>query len=64
MNEYEIEVKLSFTGSVTVEASSKHDALQIVRDNFRAMIGNCEDNGCDAIVDWDIDPHSSAIVAK
>ena len=64
MKEYEIEVKLSFTGCVTVNADSKIEALQIVRDNFCAMLGQCGDNGCDAIVDWDIDPHNSAIVAK
>lgn len=55
-----MEVKLSFTGSVTVEADSFHEAVRIVQNNFRAMLGNCETNNCPAIIDWDIEPHSSA----
>ena len=64
MNEYEIEVKLCFVGSVTVEAANKHDAVRIVRDNFRAMLGNCETNECPAIIDWDIEPHSTTTVKQ
>lgn len=59
-----MEVKLSFTGCVTVEADSFHEAVRIVQNNFRAMLDKCETNNCPAIIDWDVDKHSSVTVAR
>lgn len=64
MSSYKLDVKLSFTGSIEVEADSKYEARRIVQDNFRALLDKCETNNCTAIIDWDVDKHSSATVAR
>ena len=64
MSSYKLDVKLSFIGSVEVEAESKYEAQNIVRDNLCAMLGRVETNNCPLILDWNIDPHSSATVAR
>ena len=57
MTKYRVPVCITFTGTVDVEADDPETAQEIVRRNFRAMIGTCCGNNLSEIVDWDIGLH-------
>ena len=57
-NEYEVSVKVVFNGTVYCKATSQDEANSIVVNNFRCLLGKCEDNLEDgSITDWDMDVH-------
>lgn len=58
MKEFELEVELRFRGRVFVNAENEKDAMELVKYNFRGMLGHCENNQTDFVFDWDFPRHS------
>lgn len=57
-NEYDVSVKVVFNGTVYCKATSQDEANSIVVNNFRCLLGKCEDNLEDgSITDWDMNVH-------
>lgn len=59
--DYTVKVKFVFEGEVTVYTTSKKEALESVRNNFGAVIGNVQQSTPE-IINWDIPVHPQKIV--
>ena len=59
--DYTVKVKFVFEGEVTVYTTSKKEALESVRNNFGAVIGNVQ-RSTPEIINWDIPVHPQKIV--
>jgi hypothetical protein len=56
---FRVPVKIIFEGHVIVEANSKIEASNNVKNNFNGIIGEIGDSTCQEFIDWDISLHSS-----
>ena len=63
MKKFNICVNVVFEGTVTVKANNKEEAKQVVRDNFRATIGDCGCNMNENIQTWEVDVHGETCIA-
>lgn len=59
--DYTVKVKFVFEGEVTVYTTSKKEALESVRSNFGAVIGNVQ-RSTPEIINWDIPVHPQKFV--
>ena len=59
--DYTVKVKYVFEGEVTVYTTSKKEALESVRNNFGAVIGNVQ-RSTPEIINWDIPVHPQKFV--
>lgn len=59
--DYTVKIKLVFEGEVTVYTTSKKEALESVKNNFGAVIGNVQTSSPE-IINWDIPVHPQKIV--
>lgn len=59
--DYTVKVKFVFEGEVTVYTTSKKEALESVRNNFGAVIGNVQ-RSTPEIINWDIPVHPQKFV--
>lgn len=51
--EITLSVELVFTGSVTVEAISKEDALRLIKERFSGALHSCGDKTDERFIDWE-----------
>lgn len=59
--DYTVKVKFVFEGEVTVYTTSKKEALESVRNNFGAVIGDVQ-RSTPEIINWDIPVHPQKFV--
>ena len=59
--DYTVKVKFVFEGELTVYTTSKKEALESVRNNFGAVLGNITASTPE-IINWDIPVHPQKIV--
>lgn len=59
--DYTVKVKFVFEGEVTVYTTCKKDALESVKSNFGAVLGNIQSNAIE-IINWDFPVHPKKIV--
>lgn len=57
MKKFLVDCQLCFDTKIEVAAKNEEEAIDIVRRNFRATIGNVSDNQCDNIKDYSVDCH-------
>lgn len=57
MRKISVKCQLCFDAEIDVVAEDEEEAIDIVKANFRATIGNVCDNGCDNIEDYNVDCH-------
>lgn len=59
--DYTVKVRLVFEGEATVYCHSKKEALESVKNNFGAVLGNIT-TSTPEIINWDIPVHPQKIV--
>lgn len=57
MRKNSVKCQLCFDAEIDVVAENEEEAIDIVKANVRATIGNVYDNGCDNIEDYNVDYH-------
>lgn len=62
MNEYTVNIRLVFNGTVKVKANTVYDAKRIVQQHIHACRPTVSDDADDRIIDWNVDSHSDTEV--
>lgn len=57
MRKISVKCQLCFDAEIDVVAEDEEEAIDIVKANVHATIGNVYDNGCDNIENYNVDYH-------
>lgn len=61
-NEYKVKVRFVLDGEVIVNACSKDEAKELVKDSFGCVVGSNLHSADSRIADWDFPVHPKMII--